>query len=62
MNWKQYGYAALLGAGIAFGDIIASRFGGTNLGATHVIVSCILTALLTVKTLSASLKAADSKS
>jgi uncharacterized membrane-anchored protein len=49
MIWKQYAYAALVGAGIAFGDIISSRINGSGLGATHVIVSCVLTALMIVK-------------
>lgn len=50
MIWKQYSYAALVGAGIAFGVIIASHLGDSGLGAAHVIVGCILSAILTVKT------------
>jgi hypothetical protein len=57
MIWKQYAYAALVGGGIAFGDIIASRFSDSGLGATHVVVSCILTAIMTVQIT----KRADSK-
>lgn len=57
MIWKEYGYAALVGAGIAFGVIIASRLGGSGLGAAHVMVGCIITAIMTVKTT----KVADSK-
>ncbi|MGO9946209.1 MAG: hypothetical protein ACLPWG_05095 [Steroidobacteraceae bacterium] len=57
MTWKQYSYAALVGAGIAFGIIIASRLGDSGLGAARVIVGCILSAILTVKTT----KVADSK-
>jgi hypothetical protein len=58
MSWKQYGYAVLLGSGIGVGIIIGSRIGDSSLGWAHVIVGCILTALMTVKTLSVSLKAA----
>jgi hypothetical protein len=47
---KQYSYAVLVGAGIAFGEIIATRLSGSGLGAAHLIVGCILTAILTVKT------------
>jgi hypothetical protein len=57
MTWKQYSYAALVGAGIAFGIIIASRLRDSGLGAAHVIVGCILSAILTVKTT----KVVDSK-
>ena len=57
MIWKQYSYAALVGAGIAFGVIIASRISDGGLGAAHVIVGCILTAIMTVRTT----KIADSK-
>jgi len=61
MSWKQYGHVVLIGASSAFGMIIASLIGGTSLGATHVIVGCIITALITAKTLTVSFKAADSK-
>ena len=57
MIWKQYTYAALVGACVAFGVIIASRISDSGLGAAHVIVGCILTAIMTVKTT----KVADSK-
>jgi len=57
MIWKQYSYAALVGACVAFGIIAASRIDDHSLGAAHVIVGCILTAILTVKTT----KVADSK-
>ena len=57
MIWKQYSYAALVGAGIAFGVIIASRISDSGLGGAHVIVGCILTAIMTVRTT----KIADSK-
>jgi hypothetical protein len=57
MIWKQYTYAALVGACIALGVIIASRISDRGLGAAHIIVGCILTAILTVKTT----KVADSK-
>jgi threonine/homoserine efflux transporter RhtA len=57
MIWKQYTYAALVGACIAFGVIIASRIGDSGLGTAHVIVGCILTAIISVKTT----KVADSK-
>jgi hypothetical protein len=57
MIWKQYSYAALVGVGIAFGVIIASRVGDSGLGAAHVIVGCVLTAIMTVKTI----KVADSR-
>jgi hypothetical protein len=50
MIWKQYSHAALVGANIAFGLIIASRIGDSGLGAAHVIVGCILTAIVTAKT------------
>ena len=59
MIWKQYSYAVLVGAAIAFGVIIASRLSDSGLGAAHVIVGCILTAIImTIKTT----KVADSKS
>jgi hypothetical protein len=48
--WKQYSHAALVGASIAFGIIIASRIGDSSLGAAHVIVGCILTAMMVAKT------------
>ncbi len=57
MIWKQYSYAALVGVGISFGVIIASRIGGSGLGAAHVVVGCILTAIMTAKMT----KVADSK-
>ena len=57
MIWKQYNYAALAGACIAFGVIAAGRIGDHSLGAAHVVVACVLTAILTVKTT----KVADSK-
>ncbi|MGB6539679.1 MAG: hypothetical protein WBF03_02245 [Xanthobacteraceae bacterium] len=47
---KQYSYAVLVGAGLAFGEIIAARFSDNGLGAAHLVVGCILTAILTVKT------------
>jgi hypothetical protein len=47
---KQYSYAVLVGAGVAFGEIIATRISDSGLGAAHLIVGCILTAILTVKT------------
>jgi len=39
-----------VGASIAFGIIIASRIGDSSLGAAHVIVVCILTAMMVAKT------------
>jgi hypothetical protein len=57
MTWKQYGHVALLGAAIAFGDIVASHFNGSQLGALHILVSCVLTALVTAKVIDTSLKA-----
>ncbi len=54
---KQYAYAALLGACVAFGDIIAGRVSNSGLGATHILVCCVLTAIIAVKTT----KAAESK-
>jgi hypothetical protein len=57
MIWKQYTYAALVGACIALGVIIASRISDSGLGAAHIIVGCILTAIMTVKTT----KVVDSK-
>jgi hypothetical protein len=50
MSWKQYGYAVLIAAGIALGIVIVGHVGGNRLGAAHVIVGCILTALMVVKT------------
>ena len=55
MIWKRYSYSALVGAAIAFGIIIASRIGEHGLGAAHVIVGCILTAMIVVKTTTVSL-------
>jgi hypothetical protein len=55
MSIHQYGYVALLGAAVAVGDIAASQFNGSSLGTLHVVVSCIITALVTAK-MSASLK------
>ena len=55
MSIQQYGYAALVGAAIAGGDIAASQVNGSSLGALHVVVSCIITALVTAK-ISASFK------
>jgi hypothetical protein len=57
MIWKQYSYAALVGACSAFGVIAASRIGDHSLGAADVVVRCILTAIMTVETT----KVADSK-
>jgi hypothetical protein len=57
MIWRHYSCAALVGVFIAFGVIIASRISASGLGAAHVIVGCILTAMMTVKTT----KVADSK-
>ncbi len=61
MICKRYSYAALVGACSAFGIIIASRIGDHGLGAAHVIVGCILTAIITVKTTTVSLEVADTK-
>jgi hypothetical protein len=58
MIWKHNSHAALLGASIAFGLITASRIGDSGLGAAHVIVGCIITAIMTAKTT----KVANSKS
>ena len=57
---KQYSYAVLVGAGIALGEIIATRLSG-GLGAAHLIVGCILTAILTVKTTTATMTAKTPK-
>jgi hypothetical protein len=58
---KQYSYAVLVGAGIAFGEIIATRISGNGLGAAHLIVGCILTAILTVKTATGTMTAKATK-
>ncbi len=57
MTTKQNAHVALVGAAVALGDIAVSHFNGRAPGALHVLICCILTAHLTARILSASLRA-----
>jgi hypothetical protein len=58
MIWKQYAYAALVGAACGLGVVIAANIGNHGLTAAHVIVGCIAAAIVTAKVTT---KIADSK-
>jgi hypothetical protein len=55
MNWKQYATVAAIGFACAGGSISVTLPFGRPLTALHLVLACLVTALVTAKNVSASL-------